>query len=194
MQIKVKTPRRLHPVFHLDVDLSDTGDHVLDLVGAKMRVPPVTLRLLGGDDYGRIACGTLGQHGVEDGDELDVFFEQKGMISTFTSSDTTDPLVSYLMLTDQERESGPIPLVELRRKAMREEVERFTTFNYDENCNMLSRSQRDLLCDFLDFIWSTESQTGDASNRSDMRLVVDEDIFLAVSATRIIFLFHKFRL
>lgn len=187
MQIKVRTD---HAVFHLDVDRSDTCEHVLDLVGAKMRVPPQTLRLLH-HDHGRIAGGTLGQYmcglGDDDGDdELYVAFEQVGMISTFTSSDTTDPLTSYLMLTDQERESAPIPLAELRQKAMSEGAERFTTFNYDENCNMLSRSQRDLLCDFLDFIWS-ESQTGDASNRVDMRLVVDEDIFLAVSATRVIF-------
>jgi len=189
MHIKVKANHKttqeppLHPaVFHLEVDPSDTCEDVLDIVGAKMRVPPETLRLL---DYelDRIAFGTLGECGVEDGDEFYVVFEQVGMISTFTSSDTTDPLVSYLMLTDQQRESASIPLAELRRKAKSEEAERFTNYNYDENCNILSRSQRALLCDFLDFIWSTESQTGDASDRVDMRLVIGEDIFLAVSAT-----------
>jgi hypothetical protein len=39
------------------------------------------------------------------------------MISRFTSMDTSDPLVKYLMLSDTERASTLKPMARLRRKA-----------------------------------------------------------------------------
>jgi hypothetical protein len=42
------------------------------------------------------------------------------MISTFTSFDTSDPLVKYLMLTDRERASAVTPMAQLFAKAIEE--------------------------------------------------------------------------
>ena len=59
---------------------------------------------------------------LEDGDQIDCILQMIGMISTFTSNDATDPLVNYLMMTDEERVTAPVPIQELKEKEISEDA------------------------------------------------------------------------
>jgi Ubiquitin family len=130
---------------------------------------------------------------IEDDRPLDYYHIQKestlflslrlrGMISTFTSTDTSDPLIAYLMLTDEERASARVPIESLHAKAKSEKANPMANFFFKDDCEILHSSQRDLLCRLLGFMWSTtmtESSTDDPS-RVDMRLTLNDTQFLNV--------------
>ncbi|KAL7546001.1 hypothetical protein ACHAWF_009344 [Thalassiosira exigua] len=124
---------------------------------------------------------TFAQHEINDGDKLDLMSRQLGMISTFTSNDVSDPLVEYLMMTDDERVRATLPKLRslLRSKARKEKAKPFITFNYVEDPDILHECQRELLCDLLDFMWNKTARPGDT--RIDMRLSMTLDQSLAVS-------------
>jgi hypothetical protein len=88
------------------------------------------------------------------------------MISTFTSNEKSDPLVSYLMLTE-EREVAPVPVEQLRTKSRN--ADKFATFNFVEHPDIFNDKQLDCLCDFLDFIWDQTSEEAEGG-RVDMRV------------------------
>jgi hypothetical protein len=101
------------------------------------------------------------------------------MISTFTSSDRTDPLINYLLLTDEERSVAPVPTNHIREKARSVNADLFTTFSFVEDWLCLVPSQLDLLCKFLDFMWS-KTCLAFPNNRVDMRLVLPDQQFMGL--------------
>ena len=116
---------------------------------------------------------------LEDGDSIDCVLKQSGMISTFTSNDTTDALINYLMLADEERVTATIPIAELRSKR-RMEGGRHKQFTYKQNPDILHPSQLAVLCELLDFVWDKTAVTGEV--RVDMRLTLTSDQLVAVRA------------
>jgi len=120
---------------------------------------------------------TLSACNIQKEDTLHMVMYLRGMISTFSSSDASDPLVAYLLLTDEERESTPIPTEELREK---EKTSRagFYTYRYDPTCDMLHEPHRRLLCDLLDFVWSKTAS--EDPNRVDMRVAMTKEQLLSI--------------
>jgi hypothetical protein len=100
------------------------------------------------------------------------------MISTFTSIDTHDPLVKYLMLPDSERATTPKPMAKLREKAMKEGAQKGETYTFDAQPvpPVLNEKACELLCEFLDFMW--DRTASDGRSRVDMRMVVPDDELL----------------
>ena len=107
------------------------------------------------------------------------------MISTFTVSDTSDPLVKYLMLSDRERASAVKPMAELHTKAREEDATGafeplldtalFSSALFEmllPNTEpqavtepVLDDRVRELLGSFLDFMWSETAPEHSESER-----------------------------
>ena len=118
--------------------------------------------------------------GLEDDDVIDVILAQIGMISTFTSSDTSNTLIQYLMLTDEQRVTVPVPSQQLREKQTEADADNNETFTYIQNPDILHPSQLSILSELLSFVWDKTSNIGN-SDRVDMRLTLSDDQFIAVS-------------
>lgn len=99
------------------------------------------------------------------------------MISTFSSNDTSNALVAYLMMTDGERANAPAPIQELRKKMKTDGATDFLTFKYQENPEILHESQAAILCELMDYMWCKNA----SPNRVDMRLTLTEDQLVVVS-------------
>jgi len=118
--------------------------------------------------------------GLENNDAIDALLKQLGMISTFTSSDTSDALIQYLMLIDEERATVPTPTQQLREKQTEADADNNETFTYIQNPDILHPSQMNILCELLSFVWDKTSNIGN-SERVDMRLTLSDDQLIAVS-------------
>ncbi|GAX25014.1 hypothetical protein FisN_2Lh298 [Fistulifera solaris] len=119
---------------------------------------------------------TLASYNITEGSTIHLVLRLRGMISTFTYNDPSDPLIRYLMLTDEQRSNEPIPLDLLRRKAESEGAGLCTTFCYQQDAGILTADQCELISSFLDYMW--EATESDASpNRVDMRLVIPDEQF-----------------
>ena len=114
---------------------------------------------------------------LEDEDSIDCVLMQTGMISTFTSSNTSDALINYLMLTDEERVTAKVPVCELKEKERSENAEN-KQFTYKQNPDILHPSQLDILCELLDFVWRETTIAG--VDRVDIRLTLTSDQFAVV--------------
>ena len=123
--------------------------------------------------------------GLEDDDQIDVFLKQKGMISTFTSSDTTNTLIQYLMLTDEQRVTVPVPSQQLKGKQALLDADDNETFTYIQNPDILHPSQLSILSELLSFVWDKTSNIGN-SDRVDMRLTLSDDQFISVSSFAVV--------
>ena len=112
---------------------------------------------------------------------LHLVLRLRGMISTFTSTDTTNPIIKYLMLTDEERANATKPIEQLREKANENfsSVNFFQTYRYRENPDILHESQLAILCEFLDFVWNETAVPGEL-DRVDLRTTMTGDQFAAV--------------
>ncbi len=77
--------------------------------------------------------GSLASYKIKKESTLHLILRLRGMISTFTYNDSSDPLIRYLMLTDEQRDQVPIPLDLLRRKAESAEVNRWNTFSFKQD-------------------------------------------------------------
>jgi hypothetical protein len=100
------------------------------------------------------------------------------MISTFTSDDSSDPLIRFLMLQDEERTGATIPIDQLRAKTMSEGASETKTCMLVEDCDILSEKHCELLCALLEFMWHY-SASDFPEDRVDMRLAMpDNDVFL----------------
>ena len=60
---------------------------------------------------------TVGDYYIQKGATLHLVLRLRGMISTFNSVDTSNPLINYLMMTDEERANSSVPINELRKLA-----------------------------------------------------------------------------
>ena len=114
---------------------------------------------------------TLSECNIQSGSILHLVLRLRGMISTFTSSDISDELVNFLMLSDEDRESSVVPFGALREKAIDEGAAKFTTFSFEPDAQVLDGNQCRHLCAFLDFMWNKSSHP----DRIDMKLVFPTD-------------------
>lgn len=120
---------------------------------------------------------TLLSRGIMQESTLHLVLRLRGMISRFTSTDLSDPLVAFLMMTDEQRDEAVVPAQALRSKAEKENANLFQTFRVSPDPPILHEAQRNLLCNFLDFVWSKTTKDGD---RIDLRLHIQKDHFLAI--------------
>ena len=125
---------------------------------------------------------TLSYYNIQKESVLHLVLRLRGMISTFTSNDTANnPLVAFLMKTDNERLRAPVPLDALRAKAKSTMASGFHTFRYEENPDILHESQLELFCDLIDFMWEKTALTTADVDRVDMRLTLSKDQLVKVS-------------
>mmetsp|Transcript_49258 Transcript_49258/g.87957 ORF Transcript_49258/g.87957 Transcript_49258/m.87957 type:complete len:717 (-) Transcript_49258:809-2959(-) len=136
---------------------------------------------------------TLADYNIQKECCLHLVLRLRGMISTFTSSDTSDPLVKYLMLTDDERKSAKKPAAGLlREKAEKERFNPGSKFKFIAEPVLHPRFHH-RLCQFLDFMWEMtctseeakkdqtsddESGSEDEKARVDLRMSVTDEAFL----------------
>jgi len=87
----------------------------------------------------------------------------------------SDPLIHYLMLSDDERGSAPMPIATLREKAQDEGANAFSTFRFEQDGNILNQVQCEVFCNFLEYMWTSTASDTPSTTRVDMRLVVPEE-------------------
>jgi len=161
----------------LDVEASDTIGTVKGKVQDKWGFPLHQQRLIfAGNPLEDIY--TLSDYNIQKNSTVNLLLSLRGMLSKFSSSETSDPLVHFLMLSDEERQQASTPLSSLKTKAQREQTKPFSTFHFEEQANIISPLQCKLLCDFLDFLWSCTHNP--ESNRVDMRVHLKDDAFVAL--------------
>mmetsp|Transcript_8001 Transcript_8001/g.17090 ORF Transcript_8001/g.17090 Transcript_8001/m.17090 type:complete len:336 (+) Transcript_8001:334-1341(+) len=124
---------------------------------------------------------SLVDYEIEESSRIHLVLRRRGMTKIFTNWDVvSDPLMAYLMMTDEARSMAPIPIDELLKARNSEQAEDFVTYNYVKDPELLNDKQRELLCGFLDFMWTQNSQEKDESKRTDLRLSMTVEQISAV--------------
>ena len=127
MQIFVKTLNG--KTITLMTESSDTIYMVKRQIEFREGIPADEQRLI----YGGVQLEdgkTFADYHIGKDATLHLVLRLRGMISTCTSTNTSDPLVKYLMLSDRERASVATPIAELRLKAQEEGADDSLTFGF----------------------------------------------------------------
>eukprot|EP00756_Hemistasia_phaeocysticola_P032686 Hpha_TRINITY_DN16423_c0_g4::TRINITY_DN16423_c0_g4_i1::g.161998::m.161998 len=174
MQIFVKTLSGR--IITIEVETQDTIEHVKEVLmeSCKRAHPHAPLRP---DDQRLIYAGrqlengrTLMEYNIQKESTLYLVIRLKGMISTFTENERTDPIVCYLL--DPEQNAKP-PLRQIKEKAKLSYADMNGKVDYDPDPRLLSAGDLCKLSSFAEFVWSKEKGLGQV----DMRMLLGDEEF-----------------
>lgn len=114
----------------------------------------------------------LFEYNIQKESTLQRVWRFRGMNSSFTFQDTSDPLVRYLMLPEEERQKTRFPMAALQAKVdLRRQDD---GYEFEEDGGIVSVGYRAVIGQFMDFMWSKKMNN---ENGVDMTVVLPNEIF-----------------